>query len=66
MSALSPQQYLDAISAPKVDPVALGRKVLRSKGSTPAEDSFDESTDEEDEEEVMAEEGVRREMEDVS
>ena len=39
VAALTPTQYLDAISAPKVDPTALGSKVLLSK----AGDSGDES-----------------------
>ena len=63
VSAMSRQQYLEAISAPRVDPTAIGEKVLRLKRQTPiAEDSFDESTDAEDDEEVMAEVGVQEQM----
>ena len=31
MAALTPSQYLEAISAPRIDPTALGSKVMLSK-----------------------------------
>ena len=41
VAALTPAQYLDAISAPRVDPTDLGKKVVLSRGG----ESGDESSD---------------------
>ena len=46
MSAMTKQQYLDALSAPRVDPTNQGRKVMISKPHF-----VDESSDEASEEE---------------
>ena len=65
-SAILRQQYLEAISAPRVDPTAIGEKVLKVKRETPvADEGYEESTDAEEEEEVMAEVAVQENMEGV-
>lgn len=69
VSAMTPRQYLDAISAPRVDPTAIGEKVLWAKRETPiADESFDESTDaeEHEEDEMNTEVAVQRNIQAVS
>ena len=52
VSAMTNEQYLDAISAPRIDPSNTGKKVMMS---TPHDD--DETSDEESDEESEYEEG---------
>ena len=51
VAALTPGQYLDAISAPRVDPTDLGKKVVLPRGGH----SGDESSDVEEVVEVKVE-----------
>lgn len=44
LSAMSSRQYIDAISAPKLDPTAQGRRVMMSRRWSTDEDSDAESS----------------------
>ncbi len=44
-AALSRQQYLDLISAPRIDPIMVGKTIMRNRTYSSAGSSCDESTD---------------------
>lgn len=59
---MSPSNYLEAISAPKIDDKVLGEKLTQQHKAKVADD-WDEMTDsEESEVEIMQEEGLRRQV----
>jgi hypothetical protein len=61
ISATTPLNYLDAISAPKLDPKSMGQKVMEKSQSTFSSiDSLDESTEAEEDDQDMMEEGLKR------
>lgn len=55
MSTMTKQQYLDAISAPRVDPTKQGRKVIINTSH------IDESSDEASEDEKPVKKGKKKE-----
>lgn len=51
------EEYVDAISAPRVDPTRLGKKVMMTKPSGESETSTDAEPEDEEEDETEEEEG---------
>ena len=62
ISTMTNEQYLDAISAPRIDPTSLGRKVMMTKPTEDRETSTDEDSDEEEEDESEEDEGGEDEV----
>ena len=54
LSAMTREQYLDAISAPRIDPTKQEKKFMMTK---PFEDSDDSTSDESEEEDIENDEG---------
>lgn len=55
ISTMTNEEYLDAISAPRVDPTRLGKKVMMTKPSDESETSTDAESEDEEEDETEEE-----------
>ena len=55
ISTMTNEEYLDAISAPRIDPTRLGKKVMMTKPSDESETSTDAESEDEEEDETEEE-----------